>query len=144
MEGQVGWIGIRPVRKGQVNPVNQVEITVENGLAGDHDTQPHRQVTLISGEALQEVARTLNVESVNPADTRRNIVINGLDFNALDGKQLELGTALVEITGECHPCSRMDENLGEGGRSAMASKGGLTAKVLRSGAVAIGDTARPV
>jgi MOSC domain-containing protein YiiM len=142
MSGIVNWIGIRPERKAPVKVVEYVFADKETGLTGDHPVKDHRQVTLISQEALDQTASKLSRPNVNPADTRRNILISGIDFNMKSGSQLKVGEALLEITGPCLPCSRMEENLGEGGRLAMAETegGGLTAKILKSGKIGVGDT----
>ena len=44
-----------------------------------------------------------------------------------------------EMTGECHPCSRLEETLGVGGYNATRGFGGTTAKVLARGRISIGD-----
>jgi MOSC domain-containing protein YiiM len=143
MNGTVEWISVRPEPKAAVRPVQDVFADVSTGLEGDHDTKPHRQVTLISREALEGVARALNRSSVDPAATRRNILISGFDLNLDEGTQIAVGGALLEITGPCLPCSRMDENLGDGGRAAMKDAGGLTARILRSGLIRVGDPVSP-
>lgn len=140
MNGVVKWIGVRPMRKAPVEMQTSVFADIASGLSGDHDTQPHRQVTLISAEALEKTARLLSVPVVDPAKTRRNILIAGIDFDIAPGTQMILGEAIVEITGPCLPCSRMDENLGEGGRAAMADAGGLTARIVKSGRISTGDS----
>jgi len=139
MNGIVKWIGIRPERKTQVTAIEKVFADKISGLSGDHDTKPHRQITLISYEALLGVAKTLGKDSVDPALTRRNILISGLDINMKAGTKVKVGEALIEVTGPCLPCSRMDENLGPGGRDAMAEAGGFTGKILESGQISIGD-----
>lgn len=142
--GKVQWIGIRPERRGEVQPQAAVEASVEAGLAGDHNRRPggKRQVTLIQAEHLQGVASMLGCEAIDPALTRRNIVVSGINLLALQGLRFEIGAALLEATGPCHPCSRMEENLGPGGYNAMRGHGGITAKVLRSGPIALGDAVR--
>ena len=139
MAGKVEWIGVRPERRAEVIAVDRAGIDLENGLEGDHVTQPHRQVTIISMEQMKDVADRLEQESVDPADTRRNILISGVDFDQVSGKHIAIGSAEIEVTGYCHPCKRMDENLGDGGRLAMARKAGYTCKVLKSGEVSVGS-----
>ena len=72
-------------------------------------------------------------------ETKEHRLVSGLDFSDLENRQIVLGEALIEVTGLCHPCSRMDETIGPGGRTALANRGGLTARVVRDGNVRIGD-----
>jgi MOSC domain-containing protein YiiM len=65
--------------------------------------------------------------------TRRNILISGINLLALKGNRFAIGEAVFEYSGECHPCSRMEEALGTGGYNAMRGHGGITAKVIKSG-----------
>jgi MOSC domain-containing protein YiiM len=50
----------------------------------------------------------------------------------------------LEGTGPCTPCSRMDKNLGAGGRLAMKGLGGLTALVIEAGRIRRGDPVTPL
>ena len=75
-----------------------------------------RHVTLIGEENLRAVANFLGQdEPINPAMVRRNIVVTGINLLALKDQRFRIGEALLETSGECHPCSRMEETLGGGG-----------------------------
>lgn len=140
-QGSVTWIGIRPARLQPLRPLETVQAIEALGLEGDHYASPggKRQVTLIQAEHLQAMAGLLGLDSVAPARVRRNIVVSGLNLLALKGKRFTVGEALLEYTGTCDPCSRMESNLGRGGFNAMRGHGGITARVLRSGPVRTGD-----
>jgi MOSC domain-containing protein YiiM len=73
---------------------------------------------------------------------RRNIVVSGLNLNALRRQRFWVGEALLEATQLCHPCARMESELGPGGVIAMFGYGGLCAKVVQSGAIDCGAPVR--
>ncbi len=140
--GKVQAISFRPERR-EPPQVTQSILAIENeGLEGDHYSKKggNRQVTLIQAEHLQTVASYLQKEEVDPMLTRRNIVTRGINLLALKDKQFKIGEAILEYTGECHPCSRMEENLGHGGYNAMRGHGGITARVVKSGEIRVGDS----
>lgn len=142
--GTVEWISIRPVKRGDVEVVEQVEVTVENGLSGDHyGKQGKRQVTLIQSEHLDLLASVLK-KAIDPALTRRNIVVKGINLLALKEQQFQIGSCILEVTGSCHPCSRMEENFGPGGYNAMRGHGGITTKVIQGGTIKIGDQVKMI
>lgn len=141
--GQIDWIGLRPVRLEPPNPVTAVEI-LTTGLVGDHGRKGKRAVTLIQAEHLPVIAACANLEAVAPETLRRNLVISGINLSAMRGRKLRLGTALVEITVPCAPCSRMEAALGKGGYAAMRGHGGWCATVLEPGRVALGDAVAPL
>ena len=70
---------------------------------------------------------------------RRNLLVAGLNLAALRGRRVRIGTAELELTGPCAPCSRMEAALGPGGYNAMRGHGGVTARVVRTGAFTVGD-----
>ncbi len=76
---------------------------------------------------------------INLADLRRNIAISGINLNALKGCTIQIGEAMLGITGFCHPCSKLEAQLGEGVFNALRGHGGLTAKVTNGGLIQIGD-----
>lgn len=140
--GRVEWIGLRAVRRAVVERVETCEIA-EDGIAGDHGRAGRRAVTLIQAEHLPVIAE-LAGRDVAPEMLRRNLVVSGINLTALRGAQVRLGGAILEFTGPCHPCSRIEEALGHGGYSAMRGHGGMYAAVSRGGALNVGDLAEPV
>jgi MOSC domain-containing protein YiiM len=140
--GEVKWIGIRPV-KGEPVVVLQETSVQTGGLLNDHyntgNPDKKRQVTIIQYEHLLAVASFLGKENIDPSLVRRNIVIKGINLDSLIGKQFRIGEAILEMTGYCHPCNRMEENLGKGGYNAMRGHGGFNCRVLKEGKVRIGD-----
>jgi MOSC domain-containing protein YiiM len=141
--GRLVWIGLRPARHAPLVSVERARITVEAGLVGDHYAgRPGgpRQVTLIQAEDLVAIAGFLGRdEPASPFDLRRNLVVEGINLLGLSDKRFRVGGALLEATGGCHPCSRMNEILGEGGYNAVRGRGGLTARVIEDGEVVVGD-----
>lgn len=139
--GRVTWIGIRPVRLSTLRPLDAVQAVEALGLEGDHYASPggKRQVTLIQAEHLRTVSGLLGIDAVSPEQVRRNIVVSGINLLALKGKRFRVGEAVLEYTGSCDPCSRMESNLGRGGYNAMRGHGGITARIVRGGCIRTGD-----
>ena len=170
--GRVDWLGIRPARRQALVSVDEVDVVEHLGLVGDHgklsvprlraitgeageqavspSSQPipggpgKRQVTLIQAEHFPVVAALAGLDEVTPAMLRRNIVVSGIALLALKDRKFQLGEVILEGTGECHPCSRMEENLGPGGYNAVRGHGGLTARVIRGGVIRVGDQVKPL
>jgi len=141
--GRLTWIGLRPARRAPLVAVERAEITVQDGLVGDrYAGRPGsaRQITLIQAEDLAAIAGFLGRdEPASPFDLRRNLVVEGINLLGLSDKRFRLGGVLLEATGGCHPCSRMNEILGDGGYNAVRGRGGLTARVIEGGEISVGD-----
>lgn len=141
--GTLSWIGVRTQRRGEVMSVQQVRAIAGRGLSGDHRMEKTpgsaRQVTIISEEFIAQIAHFSGREAIDPALLRRNLVVRGLNLNALRHQRFQIGEALFEATALCHPCSRMETALGKGGVAAMIGHGGLCARILSSGLIAVND-----
>ncbi len=138
--GRVAWIGVRPTRRASLAAVAVVDAIAGQGLVGDHYAHDgKRQVTLIQAEHLPAVGAFLGRDAPAAAILRRNIVIAGIDLAALKGRRFRIGAALLEGTGPCEPCSRTEEALGPGGYNAMRGHGGITARIVASGRIRVGD-----
>ncbi len=139
--GRVDWIGLRPARDEPVGIVESAVAVTGGGLEGDRYTggSGKRGVTLIQAEHLPVIAALSGHAEVAPAALRRNLVVSGIPLIALKGRRFRVGTALLEGTAPCDPCSKMEALLGPGGYNAMRGMGGLCARVIAGGTLAIGD-----
>ncbi len=145
--GKLEWIGIRAARRAPVASVEQVEAIAGYGLTGDHyasKSNGKRQVTLIQAEHLEAVAKILGKFEVRAGDLRRNLLVSGINLFALRDRKFRVGAILLEGSGPCEPCSRMEEVLGVGGYNAMRGHGGITARILEGGMFKVGESVEPL
>lgn len=142
--GELTWIGVRPARRESMKSLPYTKAVEELGLEGDHrmDKTPGsgRQVTIISEEFISQIRHFLGGKNVPPELLRRNLVVKNINLNALRYQNFQIGDAIFQAGALCHPCSRMEQNLGEGAIAAMMGYGGLCCKVIRSGKIEVGDT----
>lgn len=131
-----------------MQPVDRIEAVAGEGLAGDRyptgqgywSGTDECQVTMIQGEALDEIASRTAVD-VARGQHRRNIVTRGVDLRSLAGRRFRIGGALFEYDRPRPPC-RYIESITEPGmtRALAARRGGICVRVLESGTIAAGDT----
>ena len=140
--GTLRWIGLRPARGEAMREVDEARATVGRGLEGDRwrgRANGNRQVSLIQAEHLPVIARLLGREAVPPALVRRNLVVGGVNLEALRRLRFRIGEVVLEGSGACAPCAKMDDALGPGGFIAMMGMGGIVARVLEGGRLRVGD-----
>lgn len=142
--GRLEWIGLRPAGRTPMLVVEHAQAEGGKGLIGDRATGGKRGITLIQHEHLAVLAALCARDHVPPELLRRNLVVSGINLLALRNRRFSVGPVLLEGTGLCHPCSRMEEALGPGGFNAMRGHGGITAQIVTGGRLAIGDTVRLV
>jgi MOSC domain-containing protein YiiM len=119
-----------------------VELTPGVGIVGDRYARrrgywsdprwPDQEVTLIEAET----AAALQIEA---GYLRRNLVTQDIDLAALIGVSFQIGEAELLGVRPCDPCRHLEELTRSGVAVALAGRGGLRAKVLRGGRVALGD-----
>lgn len=144
--GCVRWIGVRPQAREAMIELQAVEARREAGLTGDHarpGPRNARQITLIQWEHLAVISALLGRPTEQPisaADLRRNIAISDINLFSLKGRRFRIGQAILETTGWCQPCAKLEARLGIGAFQAVRGHGGITARVLQGGIIRLDDT----
>ena len=142
--GRLEWIGLRHERKGHIAEPDSAVALQGLGLEGDHRVKKTpgsaRQVTIISCEFIQQIEALMGIDSIHPGILRRNLLVSGINLNALRYQRFQIGEALFDATALCHPCARMETALGKGGVAAMLGYGGICAKVIQGGQLHLGDS----
>ena len=139
--GRVEWLGVRPAREAPVESREWVEAVAEKGLVGDRYAggSGKRGVTLLQAEHLPAIAALAGLSAVEPEWLRRNVVVSGVPVIAFKARRFRIGEVLLEGTGPCDPCSKMEAALGPGGYNAMRGHGGLCARIVEGGRMRLGD-----
>ena len=108
---------------------------VTGGLEGDRHRNARglRQILLMEKEILDSL-------SLSPGIIRENVTIEGLAIHGLQpGEFVRLGDEVVlEVTGLCEPCSRMDE-IRPGLQETLDGRRGVLTRVVEGGEVGLGD-----
>ena len=141
MAGSIVSIQLCVGHRDPMNVVESARMMEGYGIEGDRHAvsegaRTKRQVLLIDQE-------TLDNFELNPGQVRENITTSGIDLHSLsEGQRLAIGDeAVVEITGHCAPCGRMDE-IREGYSTALEGHRGMLASVIRGGEIAVGHAVK--
>lgn len=145
---KVVGIYVAPVASVAMIAVDEVRAVPGRGLVGDryHDgtgtystkRKSWSEITLIEIETIDALAREGNI-LIDPRDTRRNIVTEGIALNHLVDRKFQLGD--VKIWGErlCEPCTHLENLTVRGIRDALVHRGGLRGRILTEGIIQAGD-----
>lgn len=133
-------IAIKPHGETEMVELSSAAMSCERGVEGDSRGKPgKRQVTLMSLADWQAACNELGIER-HWTDRRANLLVDTLPLEQTIGQQINIGDAILEITGETDPCHRM-ENLHAGLFNALAKswRGGVTCRVVAGGELSVGD-----
>jgi MOSC domain-containing protein YiiM len=116
---------------------DSVECVAGKGLRGDrffgYKEDYKGQVTFFSLEVYERLCERLGIAHRDPSVFRRNIIVRGVDLNALIGVVFEVQGVRFEGTQEASPCHWMNHAFAEGAEEALKGHGGLRARVLSDG-----------
>lgn len=136
MNGSVLSVQICPGQREPMRPLPEAELEL-GGIRGDRHFAPGsaRQLLMIEAETLARFG-------LAPGAVKENVTVEGIRLMGLPaGTRIGLGSAEVEITKECEPCSRMDE-IRSGLMLELQGRRGMMARVVRAGRVRAGDPVR--
>lgn len=135
--------------RGPIQTIESARVTVEGGIEGDFrgavkpGGRGKRQVSLMEAGDWDAAMRDLGQDK--PWWSRRaNLLVADLDLPQRAGMILCIGEDVrLRVTQECDPCSRMEE-VAEGLKAALTPdwRGGVLAKVVHGGTIAVGDAIR--
>ncbi|MGE9291795.1 MAG: MOSC domain-containing protein [Puniceicoccales bacterium] len=134
----------KPAGEHPILPVEEVECVAGRGIRGDRffDYKPDYkgQITFFAWENLERMWNELDLSEADrdASATRRNVITEGVDLNALIGKEFTLQGIPFLGTEECRPCYWMDGAIHEGAEDWMKGRGGLRAKILGDGWLRLG------
>lgn len=125
--------------------VEQVTCRAGRGLEGDrfldYKEDYKGQITFFAWETYSAIKAALNVPALPPGAFRRNVLVEGLDLNALIGRRFHLGGIDFEGTVEAKPCYWMEQAVAPGAEAWLLGRGGLRAKILTDGVLGKGPAA---
>ena len=124
----------------------ELEFRAGLGIVGDRyfNQRAHRasSVSLQAVESLEAVAAELGVPVPGLRQTRRNILLRGVDVDALARTEFSLdsGSGAVRFgdARPCNPCAWMDTAVGPGAHRAFRKRGGLRTGPLDDGTLRLG------
>ena len=141
--GVVEHVFVSPSAEAPMARVESVAVVAGRGLEGDRYFDgagtfsdkggTGRDITLVDASALESAG-------VGAAESRRNVVVSGVDLDALIGRSFRFGE--VECFGRrrCEPCAHLQRLTRPGVLRALVHRGGLRADVVTGGVLRVGDS----
>ena len=148
MAGVVESIHIAAHRRQMPESVARAHAVEGRGLEGDRyyegkgsfsHWRGERDLTLIEAEALEAADVALS-----PGAARRNVVVRGIDLNALVGQRFRVGAVECEALELSPPCKHLEKLTEPGVMRALAQRGGIRAAIRSGGEIAVGDPVEPL
>ncbi len=117
--------------------VDRIECVAGHGIRGDrffdYKDNYKGQITFFSLEVFERLRAKFPEMDKGAGVLRRNVIVSGVDLNALIGEEFELQGVRFRGTAHCKPCYWLDTAFAPGTEKALAGNGGLRALILTSG-----------
>lgn len=148
MTGRLLGIARKGRPRATMEVIDAAVVGLDTGIAGDFrgavkpGGRGKRQVTVMMLSDWRATLADLGRIDIAWSERRVNLLVDGMDLPRRAGDRLRIGTALFEITGECDPCSRMEE-VAPGLKAALTPgwRGGRLLRVIEAGDISVGDAA---
>ena len=153
MTGRVEAMFICPEASASMQPLTEAQAIAGVGLAGYryssgtgfYSDRPRadggRELTLISVEMLDDLFADSGIR-LTPLESRRNLLTSGIGLNELIGRRFTIGDVLCEGIDYCTPCEHLVELTGKPVLKPLVDRGGLRARIVSGGTIAIGAAVR--
>jgi MOSC domain-containing protein YiiM len=148
VSGTVLSIHIAAAGRAPTISIAEVQAIAGTGLEGDryylqtgtYSKTPGsgREVTLIEIEGIDALRRDYQLD-IDAAQTRRNIVTQGVALNHLVDREFTLGNVVLRGTRLCEPCSHLEKLTVKGIMRGLIHRGGLRADIVRGGVIRVRD-----
>ncbi|WNO76689.1 molybdenum cofactor biosysynthesis protein [Streptomyces sp. AM8-1-1] len=125
--------------------VEAVTVRRNLGIVGDryfgHPAHRRAAITLMAEENLPtDINATVDLRQ-----TRRNVLLRGVDIDAYVGSTVSLdsgsGPVLLAVNSAARPCAWMNTTIGDGAQRALRGKGGVRCTPLSDGVLTLGAAA---
>jgi MOSC domain-containing protein YiiM len=147
-EGRVVAIFTAPDEGKPMEERREVQALAGKGLEGDRyaieagkfsgTKVGKRAVTLMEREAVEGARDEYGIE-LDEAETRRNLITEGVPVNHLVGKEFTVGGVRMRGYDLAEPCTYLESLTRVGVRKALIHRGGLRAEILDDGPIRVGD-----
>jgi MOSC domain-containing protein YiiM len=135
-------IYIAPATRLAMKSIDRVEVAAGAGLAGDrYENTRHRHVSVFSTGELAEASARFGTD-IDPALTRRNVLVDGGLLPRTPGARMQLGALHIEVVRDAAPCKMLDMEIGDNARASMRRRAGVICRVLTGGTLQVGDMLR--
>jgi MOSC domain-containing protein YiiM len=151
--GEVVGIYVSEIKTEPMKPLDAATAVKGKGLVGDRyaakagtftprsDRLRGYDLTLIESEVLERFMLPDGSHLVAAA-SRRNVVTQGIDLNALVGHEFTIGSVRAFGQRLCEPCIHLQRLTRPGVVAGLVHRGGLRADILTEGEIRLGDEIR--